>query len=147
MTCCIKAVRRSCAQWLLASCCLLFSAGWSFALQIASPNSGSEFDRELTAGKMALEQKDLMEAMRHFTQANSLRQGKCSECYVWLARIGMSAGRYPEALTEAERGVATAATDEERSKAQLYRGVILGRQGDLAGAETAFKAASQADAA
>jgi thiol-disulfide isomerase/thioredoxin len=126
---------------------LLFSAGWSFALQIASPNSGSEFDRELTAGKMALEQKDLMEAMRHFTQANSLRQGKCSECYVWLARIGMSAGRYPEALTEAEKGVATAATDEERSKAQLYRGVILGRQGDLSAAEAAFKAASQADAA
>jgi len=57
----------------------------------------------------------------------------------------MSAGKLQEALTEADKGVATAATDEERSKAQLYRGVILGRQGDLAGAETAFKAASQAD--
>jgi thiol-disulfide isomerase/thioredoxin len=126
---------------------LFLSVGWSFAVQTTSPNSGSEFDRELAAGKKALEQQDLIEAMRHFTQANALQQGKCSECYVWLARIGMSAGRYPEALTEAEKGVATAATDEERSKAQLYRGVILGRQGDLAGAEAAFKAASQADAA
>jgi thiol-disulfide isomerase/thioredoxin len=147
MTCCIKAVRRSCAQWLLASCCLLLSAGWSFALQIASPNSGTEFSSELTAGKQAVERQEFMEAMKHFTQANALQQGKCSECYVWLARIGMSAGRYKEALTEAEKGVATAATDEERSKAQLYRGVILGRQGNLAGAEAAFKAASVADSA
>ena len=142
----ISVLTRACFRWLLPSWCLLFSVGWSFALQIASPNSGSEFDHELTAGKKAIERQEFMEAMRHFTQANALQQGKCSECYVWLARIGMSAGRYQEALTEAEKGVATAATDEERSKAQLYRGVILGRQGDLPGAEAAFKAASQADA-
>jgi thioredoxin-like negative regulator of GroEL len=126
---------------------LLFSAGWSSALQTASPTSGAEFDRELAAGKQAIERQEFKEAMQHFAKANELQQGKCSECYVWLARIGMSAGKLQEALTEVEKGVATAATDEERSKAQLYRGVILGRQGDLPDAEAAFKAASQADAA
>jgi peroxiredoxin len=48
---------------------------------------------------------------------------------------------------DAEKGVATAATDTEKAKAQLYRGVILSRHGDLTGAETAFKAASLADSA
>jgi thiol-disulfide isomerase/thioredoxin len=147
MTGCIKVVRRAYVSWLLPSCCLLFSVGWSFALQVASPNSGSEVDSELTAGRKAIERQEFKDAMQHFAKANELQQGKCSECYVWLARMGMSAGKLQEALTEAEKGVATAATDGERSKAQLYRGVILGRQGDLPGAEAAFKAASQADAA
>ena len=77
MNCCMKSVRHACIAWLLASCCFLFSAGWSFALQIASPNSGSEFDSELTAGKKAAERQEFVEAMRHFTKDNELQQGKC----------------------------------------------------------------------
>ncbi|HEY6969795.1 MAG TPA: redoxin domain-containing protein, partial [Candidatus Angelobacter sp.] len=51
------------------------------------------------------------------------------------------------ALTLTEKAVATAASDPEKASAQLYRGVVLGRQGKLSEAETAFKAASAANPA
>jgi thiol-disulfide isomerase/thioredoxin len=114
-----------------------------FALQSASPG----FESELEAGKQAAASGKYPDAVKHFRQANQLRQEKCSECYVWLARMGISAGDLQDALEDTEKGVATAATDTETSRAQLYRGVILGRQGDLAGAEAAFKAAAVADSA
>jgi thiol-disulfide isomerase/thioredoxin len=114
-----------------------------FALQTA----GLGFESELAAGRQAAEKGEYPDAIKHFRQANQLRQEKCSECYVWLARMGMSAGDLQDALVDTEKGVATAATDAEKARAQLYRGVILGQQGDLAGAEAAFKAASVADAA
>jgi thiol-disulfide isomerase/thioredoxin len=132
-------------NWLMAgTLTMVFMAGSAttlFALQSAS----SGFTDELEAGKQAAGIGEYLDALKHFKRANDLQQGKCSECYVWLARIGMSAGDLVDALADAEKGIATAATDTERSQAQLYRGVILSRQGDLAGAEAAFKAGSTAN--
>jgi thiol-disulfide isomerase/thioredoxin len=125
---------------------MVFMAGCAatlLALQSPSLDSAGE----LEAGKQAAAIGQYPDAVKHFRQANLLRHEKCSECYVWLARMGIAAGALQDALEDTKKGVATAATDTERSRAQLYRGVILGRQGDLSGAETAFKAASQADAA
>jgi thiol-disulfide isomerase/thioredoxin len=119
---------------------LTFSA-WLFAMEGASP----EFDRELAAGKQAVQQQNYAEAAGHFTRANELRQGKCSECYLWLARIDLAADKLPDALKDAEKAVDTAATEAERGRAELYRGMVLGRQGDLGRAEEAFKAASAAN--
>jgi thiol-disulfide isomerase/thioredoxin len=123
-----------------------FVLPWHGIVLLAAQAPNPEFEKELAAGKQALERKEPVDAIKHFVRANELQQGKCSECYVWLARLGISAGNLPEALVDADKGVATAATDKERAKAQLYRGVILGRQDDLRGAETAFKAALVADA-
>jgi thiol-disulfide isomerase/thioredoxin len=114
-----------------------------FALQSAGP----DFAGELEAGKQAAASGAYPDAVKHFRQANLLRQEKCSECYVWLARMGISAGDLQDALEDTEKAVATATTDAERSRAHLYRGLVLGRQGDLAGAEAAFKAALIADSA
>jgi thiol-disulfide isomerase/thioredoxin len=132
-------------HWVIALAMVLMAgcASTLLALQSASP----DFAAELEAGKQAAANGAYPDAVKHFRQANLLRQEKCSECYVWLARMGIAAGDLQDALEDTEKGVATAATGTERSRAQLYRGVILGRQGNLAGAEAAFKAASVADSA
>jgi thioredoxin-like negative regulator of GroEL len=122
---------------LVTPCCAVLLCG----LQAANP----EPERELAAGKLAAEQGAFEDAATHFNQANQLRDNKCSECYVWLARIDMAAGRLDQALTQIEKGVTTAVSGPELASAQLYRGLILGRQGDLARAEAAFKAASSAN--
>lgn len=106
-----------------------------------------EFQTELEAGKQAAAKSDYAEASKHFNKANELQQDKCSECYVWLARLDIGAGSLAGALALTEKAVATATTGPERASAQLYRGVVLGRQGNLAGAEAAFKAASEANPA
>jgi thiol-disulfide isomerase/thioredoxin len=46
-----------------------------------------------------------------------------------------------------EQALASAASDHERSNAQLYRGVILGRENNLLLAEAAFRAAAASDPA
>lgn len=114
-----------------------------FAAQDRSP----EFDRELAAGGHAVEQRDYTDAATHFNRANELRKNKCSECYVWLARIDMAAGKLDQALSQTEKGVEAAISGPERASAQLYRGLVLGRRGDLAEAEVAFKTASSANPA
>jgi thiol-disulfide isomerase/thioredoxin len=118
---------------LISSCAVLL-----FALQGANP----EFERELEAGRQAAEQQNYVDSIGHFARANELQQGKCSECYVWLARIALAGDKLQDALGYAEKGVATATTNTERGRAELYRGMVLGRQGDLSQAEAAFKAAS-----
>jgi thiol-disulfide isomerase/thioredoxin len=123
----------------LTPCCGIFL----LALQVPD----HEFEQELAAGKQALERGASADAIQHFTRANELQKGKCSECYVWQARIEMATGKLREASEHTEKALATAATDAERSKAQLYRGMVFGRQGDLAQAEPAFKAASAANPA
>lgn len=122
---------------LVTPCCAVLLCG----LQAANP----EPERELAAGKVAAEQGAYEDAATHFNKANELRNSKCSECYVWLARIDMAAGKLDHALTQIEKGVTTAVSGQELAIAQLYRGLVLGRQGDLARAEVAFKAASSAN--
>ena len=131
------ALARICMLYLFFGCSLL----------LAAQHKSSDFEGELQAGKTAAEQSNYAEAAKHLNKANELRQGKCSECYVWLARMDLAAGSVQQALTKLEKAVATAATETERANAQLYRGVALARQGDLAQAEIAFKAASSANPA
>jgi len=117
---------------------LLIALQAVLALAVDGPNS--EFNHELAAAKQAVERNDAPDAISHFSKANELLQGKCSECYVWLARIEMSAGQIDQALAHSGQALATATSDGERSKAQLYRGVALSRENNLLLAEAAFKA-------
>jgi thioredoxin-like negative regulator of GroEL len=125
--------------------------GFVIVLQAALPRAvygqNSEFDRELAAAKEAVERNESAEAISHFGKANELRQGKCSECYVWLARIEMAAGQTDQALAHIEQALATATSDVERSRAQLYDGVALARQNNLLRAEAAFRGAVAVDPA
>lgn len=114
-------------------------------LLCAAQTSNPEFEREFTAGKQAIEQNQFTDSASHFSKANRLRQEKCSECYVWLARIDMAEGKLNQGLSETENAIATAASAPERASAQLYRGLVLGREGNLAAAEVAFKAAAAAN--
>src|SRR5215472_3231133 len=133
------------SHWVIArALSVACTIGWA-TTQVALQSPSPDFAAELAAGKQAATRGEYPDAVKHFRQANLLRQEKCSECYVWLARMGISAGALKDALEDTEKAVATAASDTERSRAQLYRGVILGRQGNLAGAEAAFKASSAAD--
>ena len=116
---------------------------WLFAVQTET----KQFERELDAGKQAAGQGDYPEALGHFTKANNLREDKCSECLVWLARIEMAKGNLRQALDWTEKASASAAGGPERASAQLYLGIVLTRQGNLGQAETAFKAASAANPA
>ena len=118
---------------------------FSAALLLAAQSQRQEVDRELEAGKQALTKGQYSDAITHFTQANQMQQEKCSECYVWLARIDMASGNLRPALEHTEKAIATARTDLQRSSGQLYRGIVLSRQGNLVEAETAFKAASLAN--
>jgi len=122
---------------LALACCSL-----SLCAQ-APPNS--EFQSELEAGRNAAGQSDYLNAVQHFVKANQLQQNTCSECYVWLARMDIEVGKLELALTQIDKAVATATTAPEKSTAQLYRGVVLGRQNNLPQAEAAFKAASAAN--
>lgn len=124
---------------VFAPCCAVLL----FALQDPNP----EFERELDAGRRAVERNEYPDAVSHFTRASELQPEKCSECYVWLARIEIAGGNLQDALAHAKRGVATAANSIERARAQLYQGSVLARQGDLAQAEIAFKAAAAANPA
>src|SRR5215475_3928975 len=78
---------------------------WLFAAQTQT----QEFQREFEAGKQAAGQGHYAESVGHFTRANSLREDKCSECFVWLARIEMAKGDLQQALewTQKASGSAT----------------------------------------
>jgi thiol-disulfide isomerase/thioredoxin len=114
---------------------------------LAAQTQTKEFERELNEGKQAAAQGHSAEALGHFNKANQLHEDKCSECFVWLARIEMAKGDLRQALEWTEKASGTATSGPERAGAQLYRGIILTRQGDLAQAETAFKAATAANPA
>lgn len=111
-------------------------------LVCAAQAPNPDFSSEMEAGIQSVERHAYPDAIQHFIHANELKQGKCSECYVWVARLYLAAGKLPEALVNAANGVSTATTDLERAKAQLYQGTVLAQQGELAQAEAAFKAAS-----
>ena len=123
---------------LSRSLCLLL-----LALSLQLP----EVERELEAGRQAAGKGDYADAVAHLNNANQLQQGKCSECYLWLARIEMAKGNLQQALEQTGKAVAAASNDGQRSSAQLYRGIVLSRQGNLAQAEVAFKLASAANPA
>lgn len=122
---------------------LLFPAVASLLLLAQDQNA--DFQRELAAGKQAATQADYAGAVAHFDNANRLQKEKCSECYVWFARIDLVSGQFDDGLKHVDQALATAASDHERSNAQLYRGVILGRENNLLLAEAAFRAAVASD--
>lgn len=117
------------------------------AMPLAAQNQNSEFESELQAGRSAAEHGNYADAAGHLNKANQLREQKCSECYVWLARMDMGAGSLEKALIETNEAVTTATSGSEQARAQMYRGVVLGRLGKLGEAELAFKAASAASPA
>ena len=119
----------------------------TFSAILLAQDQSPDFQRELDAGKEAAGQSNYAEAAKHFNKANELRQDKCSECYVWLARMDMGAGSLQQASKELEKAVATATSGPEKASAQLYRGVVLAREGNLPGAESALRAASAANPA
>lgn len=123
--------------------CVVAFPLWLFAAQTQT----DEFARELEAGKQAAGKGDYADALSHFFKANNLHENKCSECFVWLARIEMAKGNLKQALDWTEKASASAVRGPERASAQLYRGIVLSRQGNLGLAETAFKAASAANPA
>ena len=130
--------------WILARKLLVVTLPlWLFAAQAPT----KEFEHELGEGKQAAGQGHYAEAVGHFTRANHLREDKCSECFVWLARIEMAKGDLRQALEWTEKANANATGGLERASAQLYRGIVLSRQGNFSQAETAFKAASAANPA
>lgn len=139
-----RLVARSLA-WRFVCFCALALLAWP--APSAAQNQAAEFQQELEAGRTAIGQRDYLQAGKHFIKANQLHDQKCSECYLWLARMEMGEGSLKQALLQADQSVAVAATDAERANAQLYRGVILSRQGNPAQAEAAFKAASAANPA
>jgi thioredoxin-like negative regulator of GroEL len=118
-----------------------------FSLPIFAQAPVNEFQTELQQGKQAAQQSNYADAAKHFNKANELRQGKCSECYVWLARLDIGVGSLQQALSKTSKAVETAATPLERANAQLYYGLVLARQNSLAQAENAFKAAATANPA
>jgi thiol-disulfide isomerase/thioredoxin len=120
--------------------CLFLSPRW---LVLESQTSTS--DIELKAGVQAIQRGNYAEATTHFAQANDLQQGKCSECYVWLARIKGARGDFDDAVNLAEKASTVAGAGRQTSIAQLYRGVFLSQQGNLVAAEAAFAAALAAN--
>jgi thiol-disulfide isomerase/thioredoxin len=121
---------------------LLFTCSFACLL---SAQAKSEFERELEAGKQAALANKYTDAILHLNRANELQPGKCAECRVWLARVEMAQGKMDEALKDVDKAIAVARDSAQVSQAQLYRGVIWSRQGNLREAETAFKAASKAN--
>src|SRR5262249_3445117 len=106
------------------------TSAWLFLLPcnllaVTCPLVQPDFQREFQAGKSAVDQSDYLNATKHFVKANELQQNKCSECYVWLARIALGAGGLQQALAETEKALVTATTASEKANAHLYQGIIL----------------------
>lgn len=144
--------RRMTALHLQCQCAMVWRFIFSLAALLlvfpvapAAQDPKPQFAEEFAAGQKAATQNDYAEAARHFTKANELRQNKCSDCSVWLARIAMAGGKFDDALKLVDQARAVAENGVQRGSAELYRGVILGRQGNLAESETAFKAAAAAN--
>src|SRR5260370_1885716 len=116
----------------------------SLVLLLGNQSSSLEWERELHGGQQAAEQSNYAEAVTHFTKANQLQQDRCSECYVWLARIEMAEGKLRQALEQTEKGTATATTATQKASAHLYRGIVLSRQGDTGQAWSDFRAGATA---
>ena len=94
---------------LLVTLALLFlTRGWASG---SAQGQISEFQSELDAGKQAAAQADYAGAVAHFNNANRLRQEKCSECYVWLARINLASEQFEEGLKHVDQALAVAAGD------------------------------------
>jgi predicted Zn-dependent protease len=62
-----------------------------------------------------------------------------------MARMNIGLGELKQALIMTDDAIAAAASAPEIAEANLYRGVVLGRQDDLPEAEGAFRAAIAAD--
>lgn len=127
------------------ACQLAPAVGQQTGAPSAAPAQTQDFQTELEAGKSAVGRKEIVEALQHLAKANELRQQKCSECYVWMARLDLGVGRLDLASTATEKAVATAASNSELASAQLYRGVVLAREQKLAEAEAAFRSSVKAD--
>src|SRR5216684_57230 len=93
---------------------LLASLG---SVLLVAQSRNPEFDRELAAGRQAAEAGGYADAATHLTAANRLRQGKCSECYVWLARFEMAQGNLSRASEQIEKAVVTSTTAPQRAAA------------------------------
>src|SRR5215469_14331473 len=131
--------------WIWLSIALFVAlSGAPFGI-VAAQNQESDFEPEFAAGKLAAGRGDYTEAAKHFVKANELRQGKCSECYVWMARMDIGLGVFSQAVTLTDKAITVAVGAHELAKAQLYRGVALGREGNLSEAEAAFREALAAD--
>jgi thiol-disulfide isomerase/thioredoxin len=139
--------RRSWLHWFGVAIAVYCLNAACFSSLVFAQTPVDDFQTELQQGKQAAEQSNYAEAAKHFNKANVLRQGKCSECYLWLARMDIGVGSLEPALIKAGKAVATASTPLERANAHLYRGLVLARQGKLAEAENDFKAASTANPA
>src|SRR5579864_1277237 len=133
---------RSLGRRFISLCALLLLAS---PVVFAAQDQALRFEDEFKAGQKAAMQNDYGEAAKRFTRANELKQNKCSDCYVWMARIEMATGKVDQALKSADQALTVAGDDLHRCNAELYRGVILGRQGNLLQAESAFKVASAAN--
>ncbi|HEY6352073.1 MAG TPA: hypothetical protein VI636_21975 [Candidatus Angelobacter sp.] len=96
-------------HWLEAAIVVYYLAACLSSLMFAQ-RPVDEFQTELEQGKQDAEQGKYADAAKHFNKANELRQGNCSECYVWLARMDIGAGSLQQALMKTAKAVATATT-------------------------------------
>lgn len=115
------------------------------ALLAGQQAANPDLEREMEAANRSVADQNYADASKHFRRAIDLQKGKCSECYVWLARIEIASDKLTDALSDVEKAVLTAATDSEKSKAYLYLGMVFARQGGLGDAEAAFQKASTAN--
>lgn len=132
------------SRWLICRPVLLLGLFLSPSLLVLESQM-PDADVEVKAGVQAIRRGDYAEATTHFTRGNDLQQGKCFECYVWLARIKGAGSDLDAAVNLAEKAATVAGSARQTSIAQLYRGVFLSQQGNLVAAEAAFTAALAAD--
>ena len=97
----------------------LFLAGY-VALLYGMQGPTTDFERELAAGKLAAQQGEYDQALAHFSSANQVQGGKCSDCYVWLARVEMAGGKLDQALAEIDGATASAATGSSSACAAAW---------------------------
>jgi peroxiredoxin len=127
---------------------VFLSAGafWGITPRAQSTQSDDAFQQELAKAQTLLQKRNYDDALKSFKRANDLREKKCIECYVGMARAYQSLEAYKNVVETCDKLIELAAADARiASLACNMKGIALQSQSDgkdmkkLAAAEAAFR--------
>jgi tetratricopeptide (TPR) repeat protein len=106
------------------------------------------FDEEFEKARQLLQQHDYFNALKAFQRANQLASGKSAESFLGMAQAMQGMKVYKNALDASQLAIDLAGDDSRLlARSHKVRGQVFDAMGDLAGAETEFRAALAADPA
>src|SRR6185436_17803856 len=92
---------------------VVLSAGtfWGIAPRAQIRQGDEAFQQELEKAQSLLQKRKYDDALKSFKRANDLREKKCVECYVGMARAYQSLEAYKNVIESCDKGIELAGAD------------------------------------